>query len=313
MITTLIAIVALGQSAPLVAGPTYKLPRDGRFDYMLVDSRYNRVFASHPAAKTLAVLDLGTGKTRDIETGQVNGVQIDEALGKVFTGGGEDGILVRLDRKTLNIEKKIDLGGAGDDIVVDPKRQQVYVCHDEAKDVWVFDAKDLSKVGTVAVAGAPEYILYFAGTDKLYQNIKPTNQLQVIDPETKTVVASWDTGDEKGPHGLAIDEKTGIAFSAGSNGKLSVFDLNAGKLLTTVDIVAHTDQIAFDQGLQRVYCAGAGAITVVQETPGGATVLGNVPDSAGAHTIAVDQKKHTVWICYSNSSGAYFQSFTPQG
>ncbi len=313
MITTLLAFVALGQQPPLVAGPAYKMPKDGRFDYMAVDSRYKRVFASHTEAGTLAVLDLTTGKTQDIDTGPINGVQIDEALGKLFVGGGDNGILVCLDRKTLAIEKKITLDGAGDDIVVDSKRQQIYVCHDNAQDVWVFDAHDLSKVGTVAVAGAPEYIEYYAATDKLYQNIKPTNQLQVIDPTTKQVVASWDTGDEKGPHGLAIDRKTGLAFSAGSNGKLSVFDLKSEKLLTTVDIVPRTDQIAFDEGLKRVYCAGAGAITVVQETPGGATVLGNITDSPGVHTIAVDQRTHMVWTCYASKSGAYFQSFTPKG
>lgn len=310
MIITLAALVAVTQTAPLVAGQTYKLPKDGRFDYMQVDTKYNRVFASHPAAGTLAVLDLTTGKTQDIDTGAVNGVQIDDRLGKIFVGGGDSGVLLCLDRKTLAIERKVTLDGAGDDLAIDPGRQQIYMCHDEAKDLWVYNARDLSKLGTVAIAGAPEYIEYYAGTDRLYENIKPTNQLQVIDPKTMAVVESWDTGEEKGPHGLALDRQTGRAFSAGSNGKMSVFDLKTGKLLATVDIVKRTDQIAFDPGLRRIYCAGAGAITVVQETTSGAESIGDVPSPAGAHTIAVDPRNHNVWVSFSNKDGAFFQSFS---
>jgi DNA-binding beta-propeller fold protein YncE len=311
MISSLIALVAITQAAPLVAGPTYKMPKTGRFDYMLVDNKYKRVFASHPKAGTLAVLDFSTGQASEIETGAVNGIKIDKALDKIFVGGGDSGILCALDRKTLAIEKTVHLDGAGDGLEIDPKRDEIYMCHDESQEVWVYDAKTLNKLASVAVAGAPEWIEYDSSTDKLYQNIKPTDQVQIIDPVTRKVCAAWSTAPEKGPHGLAIDKKTGRVFSAGSNGKMDVFDLNSGRLITTLDIVPHTDQIAFDAKLQRIYCAGAGAITVVQEAPdGGASVLANVPDSAGAHTIAVNAKTHEVWISYSNESGAYFQSFS---
>ncbi len=308
MISILCASLIL-QSSPLVAGKTYDVPGGGRFDYMAVDSKYHRVFATHGTAQTLSVLDLKTGKESEIKCGQVNGVQVDEKLSRVFvTGGGQT--LVALDRKTLAKLNEVALEGPGDDLAIDTKREQLYVCHDDGEDVWVFDASTLKKLATVKVAGAPEYIEYDAKTDKLYQNIKPTDQIQVIDPIKKAVSVSWPTGEEKGPHGLALDRKTGIGFSAGSNGKLIAFDIKSGKILSTVDIAAGTDQIAMDYGLGRVYCASRGFISVVQETSDGAKLLGNVVSPKGAHTIAVDPTTHDVWVCFGNAQGAYLQKFS---
>lgn len=310
MLTILIASALLAQTTPpLVAGRTVDLSRPGGFDYMAVDARYGRVFATHGGASTLAVLDLKSGATQEIEVGKVNGVQIDEALGRVFVAGSGQ-ILVALDRKTLAKVGELALSGPGDDIAIDTKRQQIYVCHDDGEEDWVVDARTLKLVGSVKIAGAPEYVEYDAKTDRLYQNIKPTNQLQVIDPETKTVVAAWDTAPMQSPHGLALDRASGRAFSAGRNGKLDVFDIASGRLLTTVDIAPGTDQIAFDPILKRVYCPGRGALSVVQETPTGAVALGDVPAPAGAHTLAVDPRSHDVWVSYSNASGAHFAQFT---
>jgi hypothetical protein len=174
----------------------------------------------------------------------------------------------------------------------------------------VVDANTLKIVGSVTVAGAPEYVLYDSKTDKVYQNIKPTNQLQVIDPETKKVISTWQTEPETSPHGLAIDRSTGHAFSAGRNGKLDEIDLATGKIITTVDIAPGTDQIAWDSKLKRVYCASTGAISVVQETEDGAKLLGNVPDQKGAHTICVNSTTHDVFVVWGDSAGSHIQQYT---
>ena len=61
--------------APLTPGHVYDLKKPGRFDYMTVDVKYHRVFASHPEASTLAASDYKTGKSQEIDTGgEVNGV-----------------------------------------------------------------------------------------------------------------------------------------------------------------------------------------------------------------------------------------------
>src|SRR5262249_32293345 len=98
-------------------------------------------------------------------------------------------------------------------------------------------------------------------------------------------------------------------FSAGNNGKLVVIDLKTGKVIATVDIEKGVDQIAFDPGNQRLYCACRGAISVVQETETGAKLLSNVPSPQGAHTITVDSRTHDVWTCYADDHDSYLLKY----
>ena len=87
--------------------------------------------------------------------------------------------------------------------------------------------------------------------------------------------------------GLAIDGRNQRLFSAGSNGKLVAIDLKTGKVTATADIEKGTDQIAYDSGNQRIYCACKGAISVVQESEDGIKLIGNVTTPKGSHTIAI--------------------------
>lgn len=50
---------------------------------------------------------------------------------------------------------------------------------------------------------------------------------------------------------------------------------------------------------------------MVQATADGAKLLANVPSPKGSHTIAVDQKTHAVWTCYSDAKESYLLKLTP--
>ncbi len=70
------------------------------------------------------------------------------------------------------------------------------------------------------------------------------------------------------------------------------------------------DQIAFDPGNQRVYCAARGFISVLQDSKRGVRSLGDVESPSGAHTITVDTDTHDVWVCYGSDSDAHLARFT---
>jgi len=80
-------------------------------------------------------------------------------------------------------------------MVFELKRRMVYTDNDDGTTVWVIDAKAEKIAGTVSVAGPPEEVKYDPVTDRLYQNIKTTNSVQVIDPVSHTVTATWSTPD----------------------------------------------------------------------------------------------------------------------
>ena len=316
--TAILALLAgspvLAADKPLLApqAPIEVPGGPGGWDWMLVDAPRHRLLASHPGTKTLAVLDLKTQTVQQLSTGvEINGIAVDAADNKLFTAGGGQKIVV-FDNTTLAKTDEVALTGPGDDIVLDPKTDTLYVCHDDGAEDWIINAKTDALIGSVTIAGAPEYVAYDAATDRLYQNIKPANITQVINPLTHAVEASWPTAPMTSPHGLAIDSKMHHVFAAGQ-GMAVMLDQKTGKVLASVAIApGYVDQIAFDEGKKRLYCAcgDAGAVSVVIETDAGLTLLGTVPTHKKSHTLAVDPATHAVWISYTDAGGSYLQQYT---
>ena len=284
----------------------------GGFDWMLVDAPRHRLLASHPGKNTLVVLNLKTHAVQQVDTGvEINGIAVDDADNKLFTAGGGQKVVV-FDNTTLAKTGEIALTGPGDDIVLDTKNDTLYVCHDDGAEDWMINAKTNALVGSVPIAGAPEYAVYDPGADRVYQNIKPANVTQVINPATGTVEASWPTAPMTSPHGLAINPATHHVFSAGK-GTVVMLDQRTGKVLSSVAIApGYVDQIAFDPANGRLYCAcgDAGVISVVQEKGNAITLAGNIASHKKSHTLAVDPDTHSVWVSYSDPTGAYLQEFT---
>ena len=297
----------------LKAGKPIVIPGGpGGFDWMRVDGASQRVFATHKGTKSVAVVDLKTDTALpSVTVGTAQGVALDRRDNKIFLGDDEEHKVVILDYATLKKTGEIAVTGPVDDVLYCPKNGMVYADHDDGEDVWVIDPKTGKIVATVKVPTAPEKIEYDRTSDRIYQNIKSNSTVQVIDPSTNKVEKTFDTAPATGPHGLAINGKTQRLFSAGSNGKLVAIDLKTGKVTTVTDIEKGVDQIAFDPGNQRVYCACKGAISVVQATEEGVKLLGNVPSPKGSHTITVDTKTHAVWTCYSNDHDSYLLKLVP--
>jgi DNA-binding beta-propeller fold protein YncE len=304
---TLIAAL-LFSPAPLVPGKIYDLPKPGGFDVISFDSKYHRVLACHSRAKTLAVLDVDSGKVDEIDTGAINGVVVSDKLSRIYVAGPDQKMVV-LDRATLKVLQTVDLSGPADVMAFDSKRGQVYVCHDDGTEDWVFDAATLKPLGSVVIEEAPEFVEYDSKTDRVYQNIKSSDHLQVIDPKTRTVVATWPTAPMTSPHGLALDKKNGRAYSAGRNGMLVTIDLATGKVLATTHIAAGTDQIAFDTKRTRLYCPGSGKLTILDVGGREPKLLGEIDVPRGTHTLTVDSKTGDVWIAYGDATSAHLAQF----
>ena len=306
------AIHANAAEAPLVGDEPILVPDSkGGFDFLEMDNTNHRLLADHTGNGTLDVFDADSGKLlKHIKTGAAQGVSVDEKAGKYFVSVSKEKLLAIIDSKTLEKTGEVKTSGPGDALALDTKRGNVYVGHDDEKELWVIDTKAQKLATTIAIPAGPEYVLYDATTDRIFQNIKTTAEVVVIDPATHTIKANWSTAPALKPHGLALDEKTQRLFAAGANGKLVMMDAKDGKVLATLDIASGVDQIAFDAGNQRVYCAsGSGVISVVQETATGATSLGNVKTNPGAKTVTVDAKTHAVWIAYADKDASYVRRF----
>ena len=300
---------------PLLADKPILIPgAKGGFDFLEVDAAKRRLLACHAGNGTLDVFKLDTGQLiRIVPTGKAQDVAVDGEAGKYYVGVSREQIVAIVDSKTLAKTGEIKIPGPSDAVAFDPKSRCLYVDNDDGTRVFVIDMKTEKITATITIPEAPEYVAYDAVSDRIFQNIKSSDQILVIDPASNTVRDRWQTAPALKPHGLAFDAASHRLFIAGNNGKLAVMDSEDGKVIATVDIAAGVDQIVFDAGNKRVYCAAsAGVISVVQETEDGAKLLGHVTTGVKAHTLTVDPETHAVWIAYGDKESSHILRFSAQ-
>jgi len=312
MITLLIATLALQTTAPavLVADTPITVPGGAaHFDFMNVDPTNRLVIASHPGSKGLVVVNLDTNEVKNVDVGvECNGVGVDSKGGRVFAAGPGK-TLVCLDSKTWTKTGTLALDGPGDCVQFDSKHGVVYVDNDDGTNLWVVDPTTMKVKNTVTIKEAPEYMEFDKNRNHIFQAIKSTNTVQVIDADTYKVLSEWTLGEATSPHGLAIDRKAGRLFVAGKNGKLAILDADSGKLLSSVDIVKGSDQIAYDAKYKRLYIPGAATIQVVQIAGDTGTVVASIPVGKDCHRATVDTKTHDLWVAFTDGTNSYVQRF----
>jgi DNA-binding beta-propeller fold protein YncE len=307
LLLTLAAAPMHAESPSLTAEKPVVVTGSGGFDFLQVDAAKRRLLASHTGNGTLDVIDLDSGKLlKQVPTGKAQDVAVDGAAEQYLVSVSKEHVLVVIDAKSLAKTGEVDLGGEADVLTFNPKNHYAYVVHDHAPELWVVDPSAKKIVTTIRLPGEPEDLCYDAASNQVYQNIVTPNSVAVIDPAENLVQATWTTGSAARPHGLAIDPDTHVLFSAGANGKLAVLNLKTGQMMDTIDIAEGVDQIAYDAGNKRLYCASRkGMISVIGWTDKGAVSLGQVQTATGAKTIAVDPSTHAVWVAYADKEHSY--------
>lgn len=311
-------VVALGLSSLAGAQPTFKpgavvsIPGStGKFDFLEVDPAAHRLLAGHEKDDTADFIDLTANKliTR-VKVGPCVGVTVDPKTGNYYGSVQDDKRIAVIDGKSLKEIASIELPGETDAILFDAKDRRIYITNDNGKALWAVDPDARKVVATITVAEGPECMAHDAAADRLYLNAKAANLVSVVDTKTNTVIATWPTAPATGPHGLALDAAHGRIYVSGDNGKLVAIDTASGKVVATAPIAAHVDQIAFDTGTRRVFCAGPGTMSVVQAGDKDLTTIANIETNATAKNVAVDQKTHAVWTTYTDGKDSFAKSWT---
>ncbi|MEP6668786.1 MAG: hypothetical protein ABJF10_06525 [Chthoniobacter sp.] len=284
----------------------------GKFDFLTVDAAKRRLLAAHPGNASLDVFDLDQRTLiKSVATGVAQSAVVDEQGGRYYVAVSKPPQVVMLDSTKFEEVGKVSLGGPADLSAFDARSGTVYVGHDDGKELWVVDPAKQKVIATVALpSDAPEDLGFDATGQRLFQALKSSSVITVIDVAANKVTASWPTAPAQAPHGMAMLPKEDAFLVAGGNGKLVLMSQKDGHVLSSTDIPARVDQIAYDAETHRVYCAsGTGKIAVVGIENGVLTTLGEVASSEGCHSIAVDPKTHTVWIAYAKGDASYVRPF----
>ncbi|MFI5336683.1 MAG: YncE family protein [Opitutales bacterium] len=284
----------------------------GKFDFLTIDPVRHRLLAAHEKDGTADFVDLNTNRllTR-LKLGAVVHVISDARTGRYFASAQDEKTIVVLEADGFKELARVELPGELDALVLVPKHRRVYAAHDNGTHLWAIDADTFKPVGEVAIPGAPEMMTYDAAADRIYLNIKATNEVLVIDPATDQVVAHLPTAPALSPHGIALDAARGRLYVAGGNGRLVAISLKTGQVVASTEIAQTVDQAAFDPVRNRIYCAGAQQLSVVQVGDDGLKLLGQVPTDKTARNVAVDPATGAVWTTYTDGTNAYARSWKP--
>jgi len=310
----LCSVSAVSVAAPPLAlepAASVEIPQSsGKFDFLRIDSKRQRLLATHEKDGTSDFIDLRKpALISRLKVGAAVDTAMDPESTFYYVSVQEEERVAVVDAATLKEVKSIKMAGPTDAIIYEPKNHMVYVTHDEGADVWVIDPKTAKVVATVAIPGVPEFMVYDESTDRIYLNIKSKDVVAVIDPAANKVIARWPTAPAAQPHGLALDADNHRIFSAGGNGKLVVIDTKTGSVTDTVDIVQKVDQIAFGASSGLVYCAGADKMSVVRTAGGQVLLLGDVTTAATAKNVAVDPATQNVWTTYTDGKSSFAKAW----
>lgn len=293
VVAALIAAVgADGQYAP--AGEIH-VGGLGRFDYLAVDSAAKRLYLSH--GTEVVVIDTATDKIvgRIGDTQGVHGIAI-APNGKGFITAGQENKVAIFDPKTMTVLMKVDTGANPDAIVYEPKHKEIYSLNHTGKSVTVIDADSGKVVTTIPLSGVAESGAADPDLGRVYVNIEDTSAVDVIDINTKKVIANWKVAPAEEPTGMAIDTKRHRVFVGGGPRQV-MLDGSTGKVVASARICDGTDATFFDAvtSMSMSACSD-GHISIIKVGPGDTmTVTQTLETKRGARTMALDPVTHKIY------------------
>jgi YVTN family beta-propeller protein len=127
--------------------------------------------------------------------------------------------------------------------------------------------------------------------------MEPGRSITVIDLPSRTVKATFDLGDFRQPHGIAVS-RNGKLLWATVEGSQAVLELDAasGKVLRswkTAQNVSHMVEPTRDERKLYVANIGSGSVTVINRAT---DEVKSVPTGAGAEGIAATRDGKQVWV-----------------
>ena len=306
-------------SAPLRLVQTYKLPADvkGNFDHFAIDLAGNRLFATPEEYKAVLVFDLKTGqlihKIDGIE--KPHAILFREDLKRLYVTDGEAGDVKIVDSDNYKVVSSVKLLEDADSIGYDPKTKYLYIdngggdVHQTFSMLSIVDTTAGKKVADIKVDGDTlEAMVLDKGSSRIFLNNKAKSQVDVIDREKRTLIASWPVTLAKTNVAMAYDEANHRLFIACRSGGIVVIDTESGKELKVLPITKGVDDMVFDSVSKRLYASCDGDVSVYQQNSANDyKLLGKVPTGPLARTALLVPQLNKYFVAVPQHTGASAQ------
>lgn len=304
------------ETAPLKLVQRFKLPADvkGNFDHFAIDLKGNRLFATPEDYKAVVVFDVKTGKIIHTITGieRPHAVLYREDVNRLYVTDGTAGDLKMFDSTTYKLLSSVKLLEDADSIGYDPATKYLYIdngggdVHQTYSMLSVVDTTAGKKITDIKIDGDTlEAMTLETANSKLYVNNRAKSQVDVVDRETRKLIASWQVTKGKINVAMALDRANHRLFVACRGGQIVVIDTETGKEITALPITKGVDDMIYDPGSKRIYAACDGEVNVYEQVDADTyKLLGKVPSGPlgrtallvpelGRYFVAVPQHEAT--------------------
>ncbi len=279
-----------------------------RFDYQSLDAHRGLLFIAHLAASTVSVFDTKARKVlADIPAiPGVHGVLVVPELGRVYASATDANQVAVIDEHTLHVLTTIPGGVYPDGLAYDPALHHLFVSDETGQTETVIDTQTNQRIATIPLGGEAGNTQYDPISERIFVDVQTQNQLVAIDPATNQILAKYALSGCQHDHSLLIEGSVRLAFvTCDGNNVLLVVDLAHAMQVLSVQPVGETpDVLAFEQDRRLLYVAcESGVVSVFQEQGHKVRKVGDQFVALEAHSIAVDQQTHQVYLPLEDVGG----------
>ena len=277
VILTLCALTVKAQEKlPLKLIKTTPMPGfTGDFDHFGLDLKGNRLFLAAEEHKTVEVFDLRTGA----RTHSIEGFRHPLMMGylpesnQLVVTDGDDNAVQLVDCKQYKIIKTIKLNPEVDHGVLNPANKYYYVesgggSNAPTHALSIIDTKLFKHVGDVEglPGSSSEGMVIDRAGKKLYVNLTGTDEVGVVDLDTRQLVAKWPLPDAHTAHAMVLDEPNHRLFIATRKpAQFIVFNTDTGKVVASLPCVGVNSDMSFDVARKRIYVTGDQTASVFEQ------------------------------------------------
>jgi hypothetical protein len=287
---------------------------DVSMDYIAYDHGTNSVWVPGGNTGAVDVLDVATGKVRQIAnlpTKEVQGRNGKRTLGptaasigegQVYVGNRGDSSICSYNPTSLERGACAHLDITPDAVVYVAPAKEVWVTTPGDKSIRILDAKTMEQKEKLTYEGNPEGFAVDAMHGRFYTNLEDKDRSLAIDLKTHKTIANWNPScGPEGPHGLGVDSKAGLLFVACST-LVEVLDAgHDGAVLSKLDTGDGVDDIFYSAATHTLYVGAAKAskLTIAHaDDKGHLSVVAQVPTREGARNGVLD-KNGNLYLAHS--------------
>jgi len=268
----------------------------GGFDHADVRLESGRVYVAHTATGTVEIIDGEHIEHLATIPGcpEASGVVCAQSENMVFAASRGAGKVLVIDVLTNRVLREVQAGTMPNGLAWDSLRKHLLVADVEDNHARLVDPYSGKLISVSQLAGRPRWCAYSKEKDMFLVNVREPAGVTILAPKNMSQKAFLSIS-AAGPHGLDIDDKSGLAYVACDDGTVVVLDVSTGREEAVVPIGGGPDVIWLNIDRHRLYCAigKPGVIEVIDTKK--LVVDEKVNTEEGAHTFAFDKKRQRLY------------------